>query len=99
MRKKIDKQMMKSFAGMNGKTAPAPKGCPTCSGLGLVYDSRPRDGYVWRRHMCKKRHSWTSIEMLVDSTGPGLSAHAQALKAMKAEAITQLIEVLRAQLA
>lgn len=97
--KKPHKWMLKSFAGMGAKTAPTPKGCPTCGGLGLVYDSRPREGYIWRRHLCKKRHSWTSVEVLVDGTTAGTSAHGQALKAMKAEAIGQLIEVLREQIA
>lgn len=96
---RVDKQMQKSFESMGAKTAPTPKGCPKCQGFGLVYDSRPREGFIWRRHMCRKRHVWTTVEVLVDGTATGTSAHAQALKAMKAEAIGQLIEVLREQIA
>lgn len=87
------------IANTSDRARTAPKYCPQCSALGLIYDTRNRDGYVWRRHVCKKNHAWTSIEVMVEGTASGASAHSQALKAMKAEAIGQLIEVLQRELA
>lgn len=95
---KLQKWMPATFKRYGNAKSPVPQGCPTCGFKGITWDSRPRDGYLWRRHVCKKRHTWTSIEIVVEDTGSGKSSHAQALKAMKAEAVMSIIGVLKEQL-
>lgn len=55
---------------------PDPQTCKHCGNKGKVIDSRPRDGFWWRRRQCRtctvtedgttRPHRWNSYETLAD---------------------------------
>lgn len=75
-----------------------PKDCPKCHRMGGVIDTRVMDRYVWRRHVCKQNHKWSSVEILVTdlTQGPGgPSGYDLAMRDLRREMMKDLIDRLR----
>lgn len=47
--------------------------CPECGSLeSRVYNSRPRDGTMWRRRECANGHRFTTTEAVTFVRGPAI---------------------------